>query len=50
MTNSINVSTATKRWLEATLTAEEITRWGVDTIRALAQLSDNLDKENQCEV
>lgn len=34
---------STREWLARTLTAEELTSWGAVTIRALAQLIDNLE-------
>lgn len=40
---TIPISDGTLRWLADTLTAEEITQWGVATVMAVAQLVDNLE-------
>lgn len=43
----MTASEQTREWLARTLTAEELTSWGAVTIRALAQLVDNLDLEGE---
>lgn len=45
MTNP-KVSTHTRRWMEQTLTRDEIIRWGADTITALAALIDSVTQED----
>lgn len=42
---SVTISAATYEWICAHISAEELTAWGADCVRAFARLIDNLDKD-----